>query len=986
MMVTFVSQCEKKALGRTRRVLDAFANRIGDNTWQTIITEDGLITAKKLLRQTATKNTAVSCHWLRSRSRSELVWIVGNRDKFNSQGIVPVNITQKELFMDILSDKPKSGVLYANTKLQPLTEHLFAVGYVAEKLYEKLLPEKTNHIHTAFIAGCLHDLGKIDPHFQSWVIDPKKKDYVAEDGQHIDDKKFSFEDHPRHNEISVLLYHLLDHDTLQEVNQANKESVKRAIYWHHAKPFRKESKGGGFDKYSEIYSKLCNNLSSSFEELLRQSIRLLENVSKIDSKYKQVSESFLDKVFLKEIDQTAIEALGYESKGKLLPLPSYKVYEYVENLEKYQPQITNNANNNILRSCVISADRLISALSASDLQTSIQDKKLDDLVEDHLSIIKDSNLCSQIETSLKSFTDQERNKKQSEIAHRLFDKKDIAILAGPAGCGKTKIALEWASLKNAKQIIWICPRVQICQGLFDDLTSNQYLPDTRIEINTGEFKFTNKWDKQTPEKEYFSGDIVITTIDQILNSIITHTKVDKLINYLNAHIVFDEFHEYINMPAFNLLFAELVECKKEQGKMANTLLVSATPHYFYLDKILKIRSDEVVAMPSFNQSKYKIEFKIFDETKQDDSNPLYQKQSGKTFVISNTAITAQKSFIRNLKDENAILFHSKFKKSDKRKLFNDVYESFKQGAENQYDVLRSGPIVQASLNISCDHMISEITTPENSLQRLGRLDRFGKNKEVNIYCLAAPESIHQGKVIGSCAKFLAKTFEFDTTKEWYKFLQSELGDKPFELSWLYELYEKFHNKSDNARKFIESDLIGSFKSSVKLIDCKVIDPIVIPSKKAIPKGRAKISKNSLRGENRFVQMAVVNMNNPNQPEFLEQYAYQMPINEREDFDNLTASKDEIEGYGDSEKNLLAHMQKKHHNVFKDKGAKKSYKDFILLNEARDPESPIYLSYTPNDLLGVGGESARHNCAIYYAVCDKQTIGAISIKQLNSNEE
>jgi CRISPR-associated endonuclease/helicase Cas3 len=32
MMVTFVSQCQKKALNRTRRVLDAFANRIGNNT------------------------------------------------------------------------------------------------------------------------------------------------------------------------------------------------------------------------------------------------------------------------------------------------------------------------------------------------------------------------------------------------------------------------------------------------------------------------------------------------------------------------------------------------------------------------------------------------------------------------------------------------------------------------------------------------------------------------------------------------------------------------------------------------------------------------------------------------------------------------------------------------------------------------------------------------------------------------------------------
>jgi len=74
MMVTFISQCEKKSLAKTRRVLDAFANRIGNNTWQTVITNEGLQAVKQLLRNTASKNTAVSCHWLRSRSRSELVW------------------------------------------------------------------------------------------------------------------------------------------------------------------------------------------------------------------------------------------------------------------------------------------------------------------------------------------------------------------------------------------------------------------------------------------------------------------------------------------------------------------------------------------------------------------------------------------------------------------------------------------------------------------------------------------------------------------------------------------------------------------------------------------------------------------------------------------------------------------------------------------------------------------------------------------------
>ena len=82
MMVIFVSKSEKKAIKSTQRVLDAFANRIGDNTWQTAITNEGLEKVLHLLRKSATKSTSVSCHWIRSRHISELLWIVGNKNKF----------------------------------------------------------------------------------------------------------------------------------------------------------------------------------------------------------------------------------------------------------------------------------------------------------------------------------------------------------------------------------------------------------------------------------------------------------------------------------------------------------------------------------------------------------------------------------------------------------------------------------------------------------------------------------------------------------------------------------------------------------------------------------------------------------------------------------------------------------------------------------------------------------------------------------------
>lgn len=136
MMVTFVSQCEKKAHNRTRRVLDAFADRIGNNTWQTVITREGLLAIKKLLRKTASKNTAVSCHWIRSRSRSELVWVVGAKDKFAANGVVPVNITgaNTEQYKDNFGWKNQSTMT-----------------------------------HAATIAGLFHDFGKANKLFQAKI-------------------------------------------------------------------------------------------------------------------------------------------------------------------------------------------------------------------------------------------------------------------------------------------------------------------------------------------------------------------------------------------------------------------------------------------------------------------------------------------------------------------------------------------------------------------------------------------------------------------------------------------------------------------------------------------------------------------------------------------------------------------------------------------------------------------------------------------------
>ncbi len=150
MNVLLVSECEKNALKETRRILDQFAERCGTRTWRTHITQVGLETLRKLLKSTARKNTAVACHWLRSRNHSELIWIVGDLTRFNHEGIVPTNSTSTNVLR-----KTSENDWHTLTEIKSLAE----------------------------IAALFHDFGKANDAFQE-KINPNKKIDVTDKYRH----------------------------------------------------------------------------------------------------------------------------------------------------------------------------------------------------------------------------------------------------------------------------------------------------------------------------------------------------------------------------------------------------------------------------------------------------------------------------------------------------------------------------------------------------------------------------------------------------------------------------------------------------------------------------------------------------------------------------------------------------------------------------------------------------------------------------------
>ena len=393
---------------------------------------------------------------------------------------------------------------------------------------------------------------------------------------------------------------------------------------------------------------------------------------------------------------------------------------------------------------------------------------------------------------------------------RARDYRDKSVIfIAPTGAGKTEYSMNWINGDKSFYLLGLRTAVNAMYDRFKEMFTK-----SNVGLLHGESMFRLPEDNENDDhedydtfKEHYtktrqlSMPITVATADQLVPSVFKFPGFEFY--YFTASyskIVVDEIQSF-SPEAIASIVVFLKEIESLGGKF---LLMTATLPPFVMNEFKELEGfDRLVKQEHFSLMKRHI-IKLSDETilggnaKEIIEEGL--KNGKKILVISNTVAGSQ-----GLYDAFSIyspeLLHARFirtnRKDKEKKIFNETdYKNFPEN-KNKAALWISTQIVEASLDIDFDILITENATIDALFQRFGRCYRKREysSSEPNIY-IFKPENERINSLIYD--KHIAEK-TWDVLKEFdEKFITEEdkqqIIEKVFsniEKTKYYEDYEKY---------------------------------------------------------------------------------------------------------------------------------------------------------------------------------------------------
>ena len=316
------------------------------------------------------------------------------------------------------------------------------------------------------------------------------------------------------------------------------------------------------------------------------------------------------------------------------------------------------------------------------------------------------------------------------------DKRPHTIVVAPTGAGKTDFLLK----RCRRRIFYTLPFQASINAMYerikDDIKHENPDVETQVRVLHSTSALVVKGNKAAESFQHFGGAAIKVLTPHQLASIIFGTAEfeSMMLDLQGTDIIFDEIHTYSDVGRSMIL--EIIrtllrlDCRIHIGTatMPSLLYSEVLKLLQGYGEVYEVKLEDEI-LDGFDRH---IVHKMKDETEIDSVLETAFEQKEKVLVIFNTVKKAQEEYIRLTKlfpNIPAMLIHSRFRRSDRIALEHRLKTEFNGDGSEQYGnglmpcFVVSTQVVEVSLDISFDRMITQVAPLDALIQRFGRVNR-----------------------------------------------------------------------------------------------------------------------------------------------------------------------------------------------------------------------------------------------------------------------
>lgn len=421
----------------------------------------------------------------------------------------------------------------------------------------------------------------------------------------------------------------------------------------------------------------------------------------------------------------------------------------------------------------------------------------------------------------------------------IANRNENIMVTAPTGMGKTEAGLLWCGDNKCFFVLPLKTAINAMYGRIKELAKDVETEDvykSRVALVHSDMKSYYLKDANDKDTDYdfnyeelsrqFCLPVTVCTPDQIFDFVLKYPGYEyKLAISSYSKFIIDE----IQMYSPDILAAIIYAIKMIHIMGGKVAVLTATLPPFVKEELLKIFGDDVQLADFSSEGILRHNVKVFDDKlKTDDVIQIVNETNSdivkKYLVVCNTVKTANRIY-RELFESNIDakinLFHANFIKKDRMKKEKEIMGASekKLNEMNKPEIWISTSVVEASLDIDFDILITELSDLFSLFQRFGRTNRKGKKDFSDYNCYVFTELQDRAdsfidKDIHNLSKDAIVTVEgVLTEQEKNSLIEKYLSVEKVQDTDYYKDYCKFFKNYED-----EYDYLNSSNDSLRNID------------------------------------------------------------------------------------------------------------------------------------------------------------------------